>query len=184
MDKFTASNGVSVERRGFWVCAEQRGGTGLATIGTVSEVALREFFAHERDVELGRWRWPEHPEYVVYLKNPSDGDGDEDDDVPGFRVVHEKTGRSREYDTAVVRELDSLSLFAAAARAYLAAHPEPKPWHDAKPGEVWLLMFPKSTQAWFVNGDYFQSVKTLTNIAKTDAGITAARRIFPEVSDD
>ncbi|QIK61774.1 hypothetical protein G7068_00035 [Leucobacter viscericola] len=27
--------------------------------------ALREFFQHERDTELGRWRWPEYPEYVV-----------------------------------------------------------------------------------------------------------------------
>ena len=26
-----------------------------------------------------------------------------------------------------------------AAYRYFAAHPEPKPWEDAKPGEVWLV---------------------------------------------
>jgi hypothetical protein len=72
-----------------------------------------------------------------------------------------------------------------AARAYFAAHPEPepRPWEDAQEGEVWLLDLTASGEsAWFVNGDYFQNVKTLANRPKNDVSFRAGRRIWPEVS--
>lgn len=144
--------------------------------------ALREFFQHERDQELGRWRWPENPDYVVYLDRTR-----RFVHQPAVLVVNERDGGQ-----AYVSRDGELSAFGVGARdgslehaanAFFAAHPESKPWADAKDGEVWLLMFPNSTQAWFVNGGYFQNVRTLTNINKTDPGITAGRRIWPEVSD-
>ncbi len=36
---------------------------------------------------------------------------------------------------------------AEAARAYVEAHPEAKPWQDAKPGEVWVLTLPDEGDA-------------------------------------
>ncbi|MDQ1111095.1 hypothetical protein QE418_000543 [Microbacterium testaceum] len=181
MNDFTASNGVRVVNLGgkwdqslFQFAGEI---PGLADeICQVREVvfqdpdviALREFFQAESDERLGRWRWPENPDYVVYpcsvktrvrvLRESGTGD---------LEWVDQGDGRSYE--------------FVHAARAYFDAHPEPKPWHDSVEGEVWILMFSNSAHAWIVNGGYFQSAKTLTNIAKTDTGIISARRIYPEV---
>ena len=66
--------------------------------------------------------------------------------------------------------------------AFFDAHTEPKPWHDAKEGEVWELTFGGNADAhaWFVNGYYFQSTKTLTNVDRRSSRITSARRIWPE----
>ncbi len=184
-ETFKASNGVPVRRTTAGTLSFTRNGEwdlgALTGISASQEEALREFFQYERDQELGRWRWPENPNHVVYPKKASVVEPH-----PGFRVVHEPTGRSRDVaaiDTPEFRDNASLTRFGAAAKAYAAAHPEPKPWHEAVEGEVWLLMFPNSTQAWFVNGGYFQNVRTLTNINKTDPCITAGRRIWPEVSD-
>lgn len=97
--------------------------------------SLREFFQDERDKELGRWRWPENPEYVVYLKEAS-----EVEQEPGVRVVHETSGRSRDIGRGVVGACDAtVSLFGKAAQAYFDAHPVKKPWHDAKPGDTWVI---------------------------------------------
>ncbi len=101
--------------------------------------ALREFFLHERDKELGRWRWPENPDYVVYpsevyLTPP---------DAGLVTVFNERTGQA----SHCRRESDGSSgHFSLAARAYFAAHPEPRPWHDAKPGELWSVTVSPSTQ--------------------------------------
>src|SRR5690606_17981070 len=74
MDKFTASNGwaVYVGTNGEIVVGEPSlvsdpSTDDRAALFLPSQVdALREFFRAEGDAELGRWRWPEHPEYVVY----------------------------------------------------------------------------------------------------------------------
>lgn len=186
MDKFEASNGGTVE-----VLANGRMTVTDKTVVRLSENAertgrtayldaemvptLREFFRAERDEELGRWRWPADSSYVAYPQAPE-----------CVRVVDERSGISEVLYRSGDRRQPPLATAGGmdVARAYFEAHPERKPWHEAKEGEVWLLMFPNSTQAWFVNGAYFQSTKTLTNIAKTDPGITAGRRIWPEVSDE
>ena len=170
-ETFEASNGeeLNVAPTGHLIIPPVTTGLGERT-----QQALREFFQHERDQELGRWRWPENPDMVVQA------------DKGGERawVVNERNHQITGWVWRV--DLDCSTAHAqvvAAARAYFAAHAEPKPWHEAVEGEVWLLMFPNSTQAWFVNGGYFQNVRTLTNINKTDPGITSGRRIWPEVSD-
>lgn len=183
MEKFEAKNGLQIETdlgpvvriwEGYARDKENNRLRGFSYLNDRDVEALREFFQHERDQELGRWRWPENPDMVVQA------------DKGGERawVMNE---RNQQINGWMWRcDLDLVTHHAqvvAAARAYFAAHPEPKPWHEAVEGEVWLLMFPNSTQAWFVNGGYFQNVRTLTNINKTDPGITAGRRIWPEVSD-
>lgn len=129
MDKFTASNGVTIERKGVAALAVERPMTDrLLNINAERVVALREFFRAERDEELGRWRWPENPDYVVY----PDDDGD-------VIVLNE-----REVISSLVIRRDLPQLNAdidrtKAARAYFEAHPERKPWEDAKPGDVWVF---------------------------------------------
>jgi hypothetical protein len=59
-------------------------------------------------------------------------------------VVNEKTGARAEWASGIVSARDtddSQDGRFHAARAYFAAHPQPKPWHAAKPGEVWELTF-------------------------------------------
>ena len=91
--------------------------------------SLREYFLSERDTELGRWRWPENPDYVVYSRaNSTTGER-------MVRVVLEVNG----YGCDLYEGGHELHEHQRAARAYFKAHPEPKPWHDAKPGEVWLF---------------------------------------------
>ena len=102
-------------------------------LSPASVMDAEEFFQHERDKELGRWRWPENPDYVVKH------------DPLGVRIAHVLHEPS--FAARVVRPSDeTVGLgsprdmeFLGAARAYFDSHPEPKAWHDAKPEEVWLM---------------------------------------------
>lgn len=127
---------------------------------------LREYFRDERDQELGRWRWAENPDYVVY-PHP-DGDF--------ARVVSEVSGDSN----GIYRDAErhTGSNFERAAVAYFAAHPEPKPWHDAKPGEVWHVETDYRTgNAWVLDSGAFM----FDNEAWAEPEfIRTARRIWPE----
>lgn len=73
-----------------------------------------EFFQAKRDADLGRWRWPENPDYVVYAPV---------DFTHYVRVVDERGA----FLEVIHRErLEGRgSLMAQAARAYFEAHPEP-----------------------------------------------------------
>lgn len=190
MEKFEAKNGLQIETdlgpvvriwEGYARDKENNRLRGFSYLNDRDVEALREFFQYERDQELGWWRWPENPDYVVRLS----------DDGQAI-VLNERTGvtayryRGEAAEMRAMRQRTGSGDVMPATRAseeYFDAHHEPKPWHEAVEGEVWLLMFPNSTQAWFVNGGYFQNVRTLTNINKTDPCITAGRRIWPEVSD-
>lgn len=129
MSDFKASNGCEIgvsDSGGLRVF-----GSIIRTVLTPSEAdALREFFQHERDEQLGRWRWPENPNYVVY---PCD---------EFVRVMNEKEAEA----IAVLGPDDDrqpaqseFDEFRVAVNAYFDAHPQLMPWHDAKPGEVWVL---------------------------------------------
>lgn len=118
MSEFGASNGIRV-----WI--DEVGFTRTEAPMPISKAsthtdALREFFQNERDEELGRWRWPENPAWVVY----PDGDGvivlNETD--PGGGLGQTRTTIDR-YPT---------SYGADAARAFFEAHPERRVWSDAE----------------------------------------------------
>jgi hypothetical protein len=142
--------------------------------------ALREFFLHERDIELGRWRSKKHPSYVVYLHD--------DDRV---RVVRESDGVSYSWNRLSVTlpygqgcaELQ----FQPVAREFFTAHPEPKPWHDAKDGEVWALGLGGGYHAESVavtGGKFVHGVKNAVRVWEiTDPGIDYGKRIWPEAKD-
>ena len=174
-DTFTASNGVTVESFGSFGESYIRV-SGVTLDDAYEGVALREFFQHERDKELGRWRWPEKPDYVVYPTSV----------LTRVCVLHETKSPGVEWVDA---EDGGLRYdYQKAAKAYFAAHHEPKPWHDAKPGEVWVLTVDGSEYAWGVGTGVdvgrFRFVGGESNIPVTSADITAGRKIWPEAPND
>lgn len=179
-EKFTASNGHRFESRG----PDNKGREVLSMVfmrpndepfhterqfAADDVQALREFFQHERDQELGRWRWPENPEYVVYRASGSRA-----------VVIKELTGESRAINTLGTVKglaLPVNDLFERAATAW--RNVSRKPWHDAKPGEVWALTVDGKETAFTLHGDLFRT-GALWDIEQTDRHITAGRRIWPE----
>lgn len=96
---------------------------------------LEKYLQQKRDEELGRWRWPENPDYLVYPLGDGRVDVLRESSVAGFSGPGRHQGISS--GDADAWDNDAARNFYSAARAYFAAHPETKPWHDAKPGEVW-----------------------------------------------
>ena len=148
-------------------------GSGVYTLETTE--ALRAFFQAERDEELGRWRDPENPNIVVYALSMVDGED------RCIRLLNELSG-------ATWLDWGRVALPGPASR-YFAAHPqpEPKPWVDAKPGEVWALTYAGIEEtAWVADFTWgapprFRQFKNLLNpIFTNDKHITAGRRIWPE----
>ncbi|MDR7189743.1 hypothetical protein J2Y46_002569 [Microbacterium sp. BE35] len=138
---FTASNGVQITDRGGSLFI---GSTILFGAGSTHGPALAEYFRAKEDERLGRWRWPENPEYVVY---PAPRDGTKQADFDAF-VVDEALGASGEYVRA---DDDGNSIVLAspltlAARAYFAAHPVRKP--------VLLQAQEDGTDEWFTIRTY------------------------------
>ncbi|MEV8023697.1 hypothetical protein [Microbacterium sp. NPDC080220] len=166
-----ASNGVPVTLTDDGrLIVENSDHTYPATVAAGEHVdALREFFRTEEDARLGRWRWPENPDYVVYPDGTS------------RRVVRESDGASLNvslHDREVMTTyLDS---YVGAARAYDEFHPEPKPWHDAKPGEVWVIVTRNvgEERAVQVHGDQFHYNDGYEFPLTYDA-IESGRRIWP-----
>ncbi|GAB2519669.1 hypothetical protein [Paramicrobacterium agarici] len=120
-NEFRASNGWHIGEDG--VLREANG----RCVGYGGDVdRLREFFQELRDHELGRVRDVVNPNYVCYP-------GRDDSCV---RIVSEASG-----DSWVFCRDDDFGgiLVEQAAKRFFAAHPQHKPWHDAKPGEHWWL---------------------------------------------
>ena len=182
-EKFVASNGVEIdvqpENRSeeYWVI---RGPRGSIAVNTDEQQAFREFFQAERDKNLGLWRLPEDPDFTVKRKP-------ERDDTDGRYVIvaSESSGSTWsfwEFRVSAHGEGQGANV----ARAYFAAHPEPKPWRDSKPGEVWVLSLKGESQDEVgAVREYGRDFKLSTGLLMSpkDERITAGRRIWPEVSD-
>ena len=160
-------------RNGFSVRAAENGGVEVTGTGGVRDYtppmaafAVEEFCQAKHDAELGRWRDPLDPHLVVYRR-----DGEH------VRVIDERTGDFQD----AVRGTTLSGSFKDAARAYFEAHPERKPWHEAEPGEVWVLTVRGFTLAWVADGDGdFQHLVDPESIRRTDPEIMDGRRIWPE----
>lgn len=129
-DKFIASNGIGIEVNDNEqiIFDVPNRPTSPVWMRSVEIDALREYVIAEEDKRLGRWRWPENPDYVVY---PNDA-------TSRLRIVRESDG----YVALVYNPENESGGFKAAAIAYDDAHAEPKPWYDAQNGEVWILVTP------------------------------------------
>lgn len=131
-DVFTASNGWTVEREAEELRTVSPDGY-VRGISGQSKQALREYFQHKRDEELGLWRSPDHPDYVVRrLQDEPNGDR--------LVAVYCETSGTK---FSVFENSTRYSVFDEIGLAYFAAHPVEleKPWLNAKPGEAWVITF-------------------------------------------
>ena len=177
--KFTASNGVEIEITeigGIFA----KSGYGHIQAGPGGTKALREFFQHERDRELGRWRDPVNRDLVVYRRP-------EEDDCDGRAVVvlDDSTGVAFTYWEKYGLDGQGVTRYEKgkeAAGRYFAAHPETKPWEEAEQGEIWELTGADGLkQAWVRNGTGgWVSINALKAVYYDGKGVTAGRRIWPE----
>ena len=140
---------------------------------TANFETLRAFFQAERDQELGRWRDPENPNIVVYPRPD-----DDDEDGRCVWLLDENTGNKH-------WEWEHTASPGPADR-YFAAHPEPKPWEGAEPGEFWILTVDEKTNPYKIWTDTqrvrrFERVeRPYTTICLNDPRITAGHRVWPE----
>ncbi|MFJ2506295.1 hypothetical protein [Microbacterium sp. NPDC087592] len=205
MTEFTASNGgtIRVEVGGRTTVTDHTRERLTDIAETISRTAylnkaqasaLREFFQHERDEALGRWRWPENPDYVVY-SNPDEAFERMFGPNLDLVILRDSDGMTKGY----VREedqggppMDHRVGHVLAARAYFEAHPERKPWHAPDAGDHWVLHIAhgmalsgdehlyKYTR-WGSQGRWgFVPTGGGSVLDPTDPTITAGRRIWPE----
>lgn len=178
--KFEASNGVVIDASGkmtMTVCDGMRqvkpGGADVISrtsyLNAREFAALREFFRHERDEELGRWRDPMSPEVVVT-----------EIDHGRVHVYNEATRRYSEFYSAGPDRVHLLTsgdygLNWPAIR-YFAAHPVPMSWHDAKRDDVWKFVTKDDTRhalAWRSTDDWDVMTPHGTAITAVDDPVTA-----------
>jgi len=190
MNDFTASNGVRIRvdlEGDYRFGGTARSADYIVRRGGANEQALREFFQAEADERLGRWRWPENPNVVVV----PDLDRYHDDGKRWVAVYDEtKMGRSSWYCAdSSERGVRGSQPLHDAAWAYFDAHPEPKPWHDAGPAEVWDVDLPsggmRAVTVYSARHEepvtVFRDAHTQVEVETDDPTIRDARRIYPEV---
>lgn len=180
MRKDTASAGAFRARSGRTVRVEGNGTVVFdhanGYLSPESAMDAEEFFQAKRDEELGRWRWPENPDFVV--KHDPLG-------VRIAHVLHEPSFAARVVhpDEEVVGLSSARDKeFMGAARAYFEAHPERKPWEEAAEDEIWALTFdtaPKES-VWVWNGREWVIAGDFHIPLAPGFRITAGRRIWPE----
>ena len=169
MSLYTASNGIGLiindDRTVHWLPSMPN---------DLVSSALREYFQAERDEELGRWRDPEDPDWVVYPRRDTVHVINEYDGLPYMRERNQVA-----YVDGAVSEV---------AQRYFAAHPEPKPWEKARPGcdEIWVLTIHGCEQPVYVTefcGEPAFQVPGGGTMSLSHGAITAGRRIWPEGGD-
>jgi hypothetical protein len=118
-ETFTASNGVEVvTANGHLQCDGW-----VAAVGSPAYEALTEFFLHQ----AGLWVDPVTGSLVIRRKNADDSDG---------RAIAVIMNGVMHF---VWDHCDNRADLQEIKERYFEAHPERKPWHDAKPGEVWAF---------------------------------------------
>ena len=156
-------------------------GSGTAPIFLSEEEMdeLRGGFQAERDEQLGRWRDPENPDMVCY---PVAYD-------PDAVLVMYEGDMTRYYATRSTWKDINPHYASETAERYFAAHPEPKPWEGAEPGEFWILTVDEKTNPYKIWTDTqrvrrFERVeRPYTTICLNDPRITAGHRVWPEGED-
>lgn len=186
MEQFTASNGIRIH-----VSPDTNAHHPLEVVGLgllrSSVDALREFFRAEEDERLGRWRWPGDHDITVRVAPKHAQRGREGGTV---MIQRDSDGYVGYRDRTSLPEItDTAGSFVRAGHAYFDAHPEPKPWHDAQPGELWALRFAgdddeKEYLTQF-KGTFFARISPDEDAWFDTAGlhakeITTGRRIWPE----
>lgn len=177
MNEFEASNGERIARKGLASLVIERPGTDrMLHINADRTDALREFFRAERDEELGRWRSRSNPSIWVMADT---------DDPNRILLVSEPLQTFAVYRRSPNGNVsgDNDGWGGAIAHDYFDAHPERKPWEDAKEGEVWIITPSKAITL----GEHVEYPAIFQAGEFRDHGgswraedITAACRIWPE----
>jgi hypothetical protein len=192
MTEFTATNGVKITPDGRSVEFRCTGSGRDHHLTRVESDALREFFRAEEDERLGRWRWPQNPEWLVkYI-------GDHTVVVVNEKNFWVHVGKQGEFNHFHFRDArshgdnlsDKAAAYKRAAWAFFAAHPDlcPQPWHDAQPGDVWVLDtrsdLGTDRRAWIISDrpEAFWSMGQGYMLARSTS-IIDGKRIWPEVSE-
>lgn len=155
-------------------------GKGYLDAGSVMDA--EEYFQAKHDEDLGRWRWPENPDYVVYPIGH----------YSGCTALCESTGVSKTYITRDSVVGDG-SYLAPAARAFLEAHPVRTLWDDAKVGEIWAVTLNgREEPCRVIQANLSTEAEGGIAFLPVDAHgrtwfrpshlVTAARRVWPEVA--
>ena len=173
---FIASNGIEIVISEAGSLYATDGGNASASAGPKEVEAIREYFQRERDLELGRWRDSVNPNLVMYLMPKDENSADRAirvmDETTGYEYVYEENNRTWWED----------SEGRAAAERYFEAHPKPKPWDEAEPGEVWELTDAGGVKRLWVwdEIDGWRSLHSdkVSHLVGREA--TAVRRIWPE----
>lgn len=170
MTVYEATNGIKVDSETQAITGRRRIQFDHGNHATAVEMsgeeaaALIETLDHEKDNDLGRWRWAENPHYVVYTSRRP------------YLVLNELTGDTLQTSRDDPYVDNGFGTIYNAAAAYFEAHPERKPWEDAKEGQVWIITYNRREfPAIFQAGEFRDHGGSWT----VDA-ITAARRIWPE----
>jgi hypothetical protein len=178
MNDFTASNGMTLTQspEGHIILPKS-----IMGLGPETQQALREFFWDEEDKSLGRWRSAIAPHITVWIAPDQDGDF-----VAIDQVTRDRFWFSRDGDTSwSFKESSDASLIERVQVEFFDAHPEPKPWHDAKPGEVWEIVTAGGEIAAYIvesTGNRFLHVeRRLLALNLDDAGIVSCRLIWSGV---
>ena len=171
MTEFVASNGNKIRHNETGLFVEGSSINDGDRLFPSQVAALREFFQAERDTQLGRWRSKEHPNWVGYGGSH------------GVTLIDERDGYC-EYTTKPSDHGETSDLVAT---EFFAAHPEPKPWHEAKPGDIWALTDKDGATAQYLadQGRFFkfpllEPREPCWQPAGFASDFTAGRRIWPE----
>ena len=137
---------------------------------TANFETLRAFFQAERDDALGRWRDPENPDMVCYPVAY---------DLDAVLVMYEGD-MTRYYATRSTWKDVTPYYVSETAGRYFAAHPEPKPWENAKEGDYWVQTIGSEPSLWHqgVRRQFWTNGERLSVTDLKDA--TAGHRIWPE----
>ncbi len=193
MNDFTASNGIHLHMTPGQIAdayllgtiPDEQGPVGFipelhATASQKGMEALREFFQMEADERYGKWRSKLHPDCFAVWAYVGET----------IHICSDKYPAAGSAKWTFDREscLDGDTIEHEVAREFFDAHPEPKPWHDAKPGEVWDVDMPDGGMravTFYAGGQdipqvVFRDAFTQDVVTVESEDIRDARRIYPE----
>ena len=140
MNDFTASNGGIVRSDGHPFVMFNANGMVTHTFSASEAQALREFFQAEADERLGRWRWPQHPNWACYPTTRAH-------EVVVFNEDEPECGTQ-----TLSRGGDTWPYYRPAADAFFDAHPEPKSLPN-EPGLYTGAHIDGQPSVWWRHGD-------------------------------
>lgn len=153
-------------------------GPALGYLSREAAFDAEEYFRAKQDEDLGRWRVPIDPQYVVYPQRD-----------PDWVVVMDEATGNGSIPIKRDRALRCGSAFQVAAHQYFEAHPKREPWHEAQTGEFWSITHTgqqETCRVDDVNGVLrfvgVDGIGLSVSMPVTHHSITAGRRMVAEVA--